>query len=102
MGPAGGVQELERFRMGTLFSRPAAVAELFVTGQPSGLLAHRSSQRMIESFTDHIIVCGFGRIGRQASHALLTAASQRVAFDVTPASREMAESMRCPGAGASS
>jgi voltage-gated potassium channel len=84
---------LEIFGIGTLFYGLATVAEFFVTGQLSGLLAQRRTQRMIDSFTDHIIVCGFGRVGRQVSHDLRAAGVAHVAIDADPANRETAESL---------
>src|SRR3984893_11802296 len=70
---AGGrvvVVALELFGIGTLFYGLATVAEVFVSGQLSGLLAERRTQRMIDSYTDHYIICGFGRVGRQVSRDL--------------------------------
>lgn len=84
---------LEILGIGTLFYGLATVAEFFVTGQLSGLLAHRRTQRMIDSFTDHVIVCGFGRVGRQVSHDLRAAGVAHVAIDAEPANRETAEAM---------
>jgi hypothetical protein len=36
------------------------VAEFFVSGQLTGRLRERRTQRMIDSYSDHVIVCGFG------------------------------------------
>lgn len=84
---------LEIFGIGTLFYGLATVAEFFVTGQLSGLLEQRRNQRMIDSFTDHVIVCGFGRVGRAVSRDLSAAGVAHVAIDSEPANRETAESM---------
>ncbi len=84
---------LEIFGIGTLFYGLATVAEFFVTGQLSGLLAERRVQRMIDSYSDHIIVCGFGRVGRQVSRDLRQAGIAHVAIDAEPANRETAEAM---------
>jgi len=94
--PASGrivVVLLEIFGIGTLFYGLATVAEFFVTGQLDGLLEQRRNQRMIDSYTDHVIVCGFGRVGRQVSRDLLAAGVPHVAIDSEPANREMAKSM---------
>ncbi|HEX3832821.1 MAG TPA: hypothetical protein VHW04_12670, partial [Solirubrobacteraceae bacterium] len=50
---------LEVFGIGTLFYGLATIAEFFVSGQLSGLLAERRTQRMIDSYSDHFIICGF-------------------------------------------
>ncbi|HWD76317.1 MAG TPA: hypothetical protein VG371_14340 [Solirubrobacteraceae bacterium] len=55
------LEQLELFGMGTLFYGLATVAEFFVSGQLSGLLEERRNQRMIDSYSDHHIICGFGR-----------------------------------------
>jgi voltage-gated potassium channel len=84
---------LEITGIGTLFYGLATVAEFFVTGQLSGLLQERRDQRMIDSYSDHVIVCGFGRVGRQVSRDLGRAGVRQVAIDPEPAHREAAEAM---------
>ncbi len=61
---------LEILGIGTLFYGLATVAEFFVSGQLTGLLGERRTQRMIDSYSDHVIVCGFGRVGRQVARDL--------------------------------
>jgi voltage-gated potassium channel len=87
---------LEIFGIGTLFYGLATVAEFFVSGQLSGLLDERRSQRMIDSYTDHVIVCGFGRVGRQVSRDLRQARVAHVAIDAEPMNREAAEAAGVP------
>ena len=67
---------LELFGIGTLFYGLATVAEFFVSGQLSGLLEERRTQRMIDSYSDHFIICGFGRVGRQVARDLRPAGRQ--------------------------
>jgi voltage-gated potassium channel len=76
--------------IGTLFYALATVAEFFVSGQLSGLLEERRMEKMIDSFSDHYIVCGFGRVGRQVSRDLRAAGAQHVVIDPNPANREAA------------
>ena len=64
---------LELLGIGTLFYGLATVAEFFVSGQFSGVLEERRIEKMIDSYTDHYIVCGFGRVGRQVSRDLRVA-----------------------------
>lgn len=84
---------LELFGIGTLFYGLATVAEFFVSGQLSGLLTERRTQRMIDAYTDHYIVCGFGRVGRQVSRDLRAAGVPHVAIDQDPSHRDDAEAM---------
>jgi voltage-gated potassium channel len=81
---------LEILGIGTLFYGLATVAEFFVSGQLSGLLARRRTQRMIDSYTDHYIVCGYGRVGRQAVRDLRAERARYVVIDDNPDNREPA------------
>ena len=81
---------LELLGIGTLFYGLATVAEFFVSGQLSGMLEERRIEKMIDSFSDHYIVCGFGRVGRQVSRDLRTAGAQHVVIDPNPLNREAA------------
>jgi voltage-gated potassium channel len=93
---AGGrvvVVVLELFGIGTLFYGLATVAEFFVSGQLSGLLEERRTQRMIDAYSDHFIICGFGRVGRQVARDLGSAGIRHVTIDSNPSHREAAEAM---------
>jgi voltage-gated potassium channel len=81
---------LELFGIGTLFYGLATVAEFFVSGQLSGLLEERRTQKMIDSFTDHFIICGYGRVGRQIARDLRKAGAKHVVIDDNPDNREAA------------
>ena len=87
------VVALELFGIGTLFYGLATVAEFFVSGQLSGLLEERRTQRMIDSYSDHFIICGFGRVGRQVARDLHRAGVNHVTIDSDPSNREAAEEM---------
>ncbi len=78
------------FGVGTLFYALVTVAEFFVAGHLGEILAERRTQKMIDSLTDHYIVCGFGRVGRQVARDLTAAGTQYVVIDSNPASRELA------------
>jgi len=84
---------LELFGIGTLFYGLVTVAEFFVSGQLSGLREERRNQRMIDSYSDHFIICGFGRVGRQVARDLSLAGVKHVAIDSDPSHREQAESL---------
>jgi voltage-gated potassium channel len=81
---------LELLGIGTLFYALATVAEFFVSGQLSGLLDERRTQKMIDSYSDHFIVCGFGRVGRQVVRDLRAAGATFVVIDTGTEHREEA------------
>jgi voltage-gated potassium channel len=81
---------IELFGIGTLFYGLATVAEFFVSGQLSGVLAERRMQREIDTLTDHFIVCGYGRVGRQVVRDLRRAGVSFVGVDDNPDTRELA------------
>jgi voltage-gated potassium channel len=87
---------LELVGIGTLFYALATVAEFFVSGQLTGLLGERRTQRMIDSYSDHVIVCGFGRVGRQVARDLRAAEARVVAIDSQHTNLEAAEAMGVP------
>jgi voltage-gated potassium channel len=84
---------LEVFGIGTLFYGLVTVAEFFVSGQLSGMLEERRVQNMIDSFSDHYIVCGFGRVGRQVTRDLKAAGAKHVVIDPNPDNREIAREL---------
>jgi voltage-gated potassium channel len=79
--------------VGTLFYALATIAEFFVAGHLAELLQRRRTQRMIDSLTDHHIVCGFGRVGRQVARELHDAGAGCVVIDTDPTSRPAAETL---------
>jgi voltage-gated potassium channel len=84
---------LEVIGIGTLFYGLVTVAEFFVSGQLSGLLEERRIQRMIDSYSNHYIVCGFGRVGRQVARDLKAAGVEHVVIDPNPENREVAQEL---------
>lgn len=93
---AGGrivVVALEVFGIGTLFYGLATVAEFFVSGKLTGLLDERRAQRMIDSYSDHFIICGFGRVGRQVARDLQGSGARLLTIDSDPSHRELAEAV---------
>jgi voltage-gated potassium channel len=81
---------LEIFGIGTLFYGLATVAEFFVSGQLSGLLAARRMERMIDALKDHFIICGYGRVGRQVARDLRAAGASFIVIDPKPEHRDPA------------
>ncbi len=79
--------------VGTLFYALATVAELFVAGHLADLLQLRRTQKMIDSLSDHHIVCGFGRVGRQVARDLQAANADFVVIDANAENGQLAQSL---------
>lgn len=79
--------------VGTLFYALATVAELFIAGHLAELLTLRRARRMIDSLTDHHIICGFGRVGRQVARDLHAASASCVVIDADRENRPLAEAL---------
>jgi voltage-gated potassium channel len=84
------------FGVGTLFYALVSTTEFFVAGHLSGLLAERRVLRVIESKKGHILICGFGRVGRQVARDLRATGQEFVVVDDNPEARERAESIDAP------
>jgi len=74
--------------VGTLFYALVTVTEFFVSGHLGELLAERRAQKMTDALSDHYIVCGYGRVGRQVASDLRAAGARYVVIDRDPAVRE--------------
>jgi voltage-gated potassium channel len=90
---------LELFGIVTLFYGLATVAEFFVSGQLSGLLEERRVQKMIDSYADHYIICGFGRVGRQVARDLRAVGVSHVVIDPNVENHEAARRAGVPFIG---
>jgi voltage-gated potassium channel len=77
--------------VGTLFYALVTVTEFFVAGHLAELLAERRMQRTIDSLSDHYLICGFGRVGRQVARDLQAAGARYVVIDANPDNRELAD-----------
>jgi voltage-gated potassium channel len=77
------------FGVGTLFYALVTVAEFFVAGHLGDILAERRTQKEIDTLSDHFIICGFGRVGRQVARDLKAARASYVVVDSNPDSREL-------------
>jgi voltage-gated potassium channel len=86
------VVALELLGIGTLAYGLATVSEFFVSGQLSGVLELRRTQKMVDSFSDHYIICGYGRVGRQVARDLRAHDAPVVVVDQNPVHRETAKS----------
>jgi voltage-gated potassium channel len=82
--------------VGTLFYALVAVTEFFVAGHVTGLLDERRRQRTVDALSDHYLVCGFGRVGRQVVRDLRAAGAKYVVVDRNPESLEAAAAADTP------
>ena len=80
--------------VGTLFYGLVTVTEVFVAGHLADLLAERRTLKAIEATSDHYIICGFGRVGRQVARDLRAAGARYVVIDALPENRELAAGRR--------
>ncbi len=76
--------------VGTLFYALVTATEFFVAGHLNGLLSELREQRMIDSLSDHYIICGYGRVGRQVARDLHGAGVKYVVIDEDPDNHELA------------
>jgi voltage-gated potassium channel len=76
--------------VGTLFYGLVTVTEVFVAGHLADLLAERRTLKAIDATSDHYIICGFGRVGRQVARDLRAAGARYVVIDDLPENRELA------------
>jgi voltage-gated potassium channel len=74
--------------VGTLLYALVTVTEFFVAGHLGELLAERRAQKMTDALSDHYIVCGYGRVGRQVAADLRAAGARYVVIDRDPRLRE--------------
>jgi voltage-gated potassium channel len=82
--------------VGALFYALVTVTEFFVAGHLSGLLEARRTLRRIRSLSDHHVICGFGRVGRQVARDLDAAGDHFVVIDLLEENRELAEGLGAP------
>jgi voltage-gated potassium channel len=84
---------LELLGIGTLFYGLVTAVEFFVSGELSGVLEERRTQRAIDAHRDHFIVCGFGRVGRQVARDLQASGARLVVIDPNPQNHDAAREM---------
>ncbi len=57
--------------LGTALYAASALAQFVLEGRLRAILGRRSMQRTIDALRDHVIVCGFGRLGRAVCERLV-------------------------------
>lgn len=71
--------------VGTALYTFSAVLEVLLEGHMRELLRRRRMERDIARMTGHVIVCGWGRVGREVAHFLAHTGRQVVVVDRDPA-----------------
>jgi len=66
------------------------IIELTVSGTVSGAWEARRLRRRVERLSDHVIICGYGRVGRRVAAEFQASGTEFVIVDVTPESVERA------------
>lgn len=67
------------------------VIELTVSGTVSGAWEQRRMVRRMSELTDHIIICGYGRVGRRAALEFRATGTPYVVLDFSPPALEVAK-----------
>ena len=71
--------------VGTVLYAFSELLETLIEGQLSDLVGRRRMDRHIEQLHDHVVVCGWGRIGRAVARNLTAAGQALVVVDMEPA-----------------
>jgi voltage-gated potassium channel len=79
--------------VGTLFYALVTTAEIFVAGHLTGFLEERRTLNKIEDLSNHHLICGFGRVGRQVARDLTAGGDAFVVVDDLQENKEIADHM---------
>lgn len=82
--------------VGTMFYALITLTEFIVAGHISGLLDVRRMERKIDALSNHYIICGFGRVGRQVARDLKRAGVPIVVIDSNPEVMRYVDEMGVP------
>lgn len=82
--------------VGTMFYALITLTEFIVAGHISGLLDVRRMERKIDALSNHYIICGFGRVGRQVARDLKRAGVPIVVIDNNPEVMRYVDEMDVP------
>jgi voltage-gated potassium channel len=74
----------------------SALVELIAHGVLTGAIAERRRRRVIERMSDHYIICGYGRVGRQVAAEFRDARVRFVVLDFNPEVLEIAREEGVP------
>lgn len=82
--------------VGTLFYTVVAVAEFLIEGRLDSLLGRRTMKRTIAGLADHVVVCGYGRIGHVVVEELKRGRIPFVVVERDPRVQAQLEEDNCP------
>jgi voltage-gated potassium channel len=71
----------------------SVTAEFFMSGEWNKILVNRRHSRMLSKLSDHVIVCGFGRVGKRVSDELTQEGVPFVVVDTQPEQVQHAEGL---------
>jgi voltage-gated potassium channel len=71
--------------VGTVFYSLVSMAEFLIEGRLRAVLGRRSMKRSIEELRDHVILCGYGRIGSVVAEELEARSAPFVVVEADPA-----------------
>ena len=74
----------------------SSIVELIAHGVLTGTVSERRRLRMIDEISDHFIVCGFGRVGRQVTDEFRAAGVPFVILDFNREVLELAREENVP------
>ncbi len=69
------------FGVSVMFFSVGAITQIVIELELQDPFGKRRSKRMIDQLEKHIIICGFGRVGRSVAHELQTAGAPFVVID---------------------
>lgn len=72
------------------------IVDVMTRGVLSESLGERRRKRAIEDLRDHVIICGYGRVGRRVAEEFRATRTPYVVVDVTPESVELAQDDGAP------
>lgn len=70
--------------VGTALYTFSAVFELFLEGHMRDLVKRRNMERSINRMNNHVVVCGWGRVGREVAQFLANAGREVIVIDRDP------------------
>jgi voltage-gated potassium channel len=98
LSPAGRwyTMALLTIGVGLAFYGAVAFAAFLLEGELRGMLGRRRMQRAIDRLERHVVVCGFGRLGRAVAAELAAAGQPFVVIERDPVSQAACESLGHP------
>jgi voltage-gated potassium channel len=74
----------------------SSIVELIAHGVLTGTMSERRRRRVIDRISDHYIICGFGRVGRQVGDEFRDAGAEFVVLDFNQEALAVARERRVP------